>query len=60
MEAERCAWRKGCGETAAKIGRGKVRGWGRDWVVVAMVGVRSLVARFVVEVVCICCLVLMV
>lgn len=35
FSAERCAWRNGCGETAAKIGRGNVSA-GEDWVVVAM------------------------
>lgn len=28
FSAERCAWRNGCGETAAKMGRGKVRAGG--------------------------------
>jgi hypothetical protein len=35
--AERCACRNGCGETAAKMGRGKVRAGGGAVVVVAMV-----------------------
>jgi hypothetical protein len=43
LVAERWARRKGCGERAAKIGRGKVRagGWGADVVVEAIVWVNG-------------------
>ena len=37
MSAERWAWRKGWGETAAKMGRGKVRAGGGAEAVVAIV-----------------------
>lgn len=40
FSAERCAWRNGCGETAAKMGRGKVRaGGGRVSVAIEKVSV---------------------
>jgi hypothetical protein len=35
--AERCAWRNGWGETAAKMGRGNVRAGGGAEVAVAIV-----------------------
>ena len=37
LSAERCAWRNGCGETAANIGRGKVSAGGGADAVVAIV-----------------------
>jgi hypothetical protein len=37
VELRRCAWRNGWGESAAKIGRGKVRGCGAELVAVAIV-----------------------
>lgn len=36
LAAERCACRNGCGDTAAKMGRGNVRAGGGDGAVVAI------------------------